>query len=205
MKLFKEIAIYYREGLLLNFIFQKLKQTNIVLFYLVEEGLFDNNVSKIKPRLEPLEVFQLEPSDFTKISAKADRFYSEKRMLELVSTGYVCLGIKHKEEVVSYMWYNLSRFSSKYLNFKLKEYEACLSGAITDRAYKGKALAPYLRQKVYEHLASMGRTKLYSETVYENIASIKFKRKLNAKNSKLFIWISIMGRFRRSILLRKYK
>jgi hypothetical protein len=57
---------------------------------------------------------------------------------------------------------------------------------------------------MYTHLADMGRTRLYSITEFENIASIKFKRKLGARNLKLGMKITLLNKYRRNLILRNY-
>jgi len=205
MSILKETIKHYKSGLFLNSLYQRLKETHATLYYLVEEGLFDKEIPLIEPRLSQFDFFQLDQSDISEIAAKPEKDYSGNDMLKMLSSGCGCFGVRHKGEIAAYMWYNLSQCSYQYLTFKLAEGEAYLYGARTLKSFRGKALAPYLRQKVYEHLASTGRTKLYSITMYENISSIMFKRKLKAKNLKLYLQIRILGRYKRLILLRKYK
>ena len=125
-------------------------------------------------------------------------------MLKMLSKGCVCLGIKYKNEIAACMWYDLAQCTYKYLTFDLAEDEAYLYSARTFKAYRGKALAPYLRQKMYEHLAAKGRTKLYSITLYENTPSIMFKKKLHARNLKLYLRIRLFDKYNWNLLLRRY-
>ena len=205
MSIIKKAIKHHKDGILLNRIFRRLKKTNIYLFYLVEEGLFDKSASILDPGLHPLEIVKLKQSEIKEIAAKSERDYSEEDMLKMLSDGSHCLCAKYKGQIVSYVWYNLTECSEPSLRFKLLDNEAYIYGARTFSAYRGNALAPFLRQKLYEHLNTIGHTRLYSITDYENTSSIMFKRKLKAKNRKLYIKFRILGKFKRNILIRSYK
>ena len=206
MNIVKRIQQKYKDGIILNTIYRRLKQKKLEvhLYYLVQEGFFGEDAPKIEPKLKPIVSEFLKPSDIRIIASKAERDYPEEEMLKMLSEGCKCLGIKHKGEIVAYMWYNLNKCDTRLLSFQLKADEAYLYGARTFTAYRGKAFAPYLRYKLYEHLNQMGRTKLYSITSFSNIPSIMFKRKLDAKPLKLFLHIKIFKKHKWNILLKKY-
>ena len=191
----------------MNTLYQRLnlRKTGLIPYYLVEEGLFGNDAPMIKPKISPLEVVVFGPSDITELARNPERDHSEEEMLKMQTDGCICFGIRYKKDIAACMWYDLRQCSYKYLKFNLDQDEAYLYSARTFKAYRGKALAPYLRLKVYEHLAAMGRTKLYSITLFENTPSIMFKKKLNTKNLKLYLRISKFSKHSSNILLRQYK
>lgn len=203
MNLLDKLIKRYNDGILLNTLYQKMRirKTGLILFYLVQEGFLGKHTTAIKPRLRLLKIAKLEKPDISLLAAKPERDYSEKDMLKMLSKGCVCLGLKHNDDIAACMWYDLAQCTYKNLTFGLAKDEAYLYGARTFNSYRGKSLAPYLRQKMYEHLADMGRTKLYSITLYENTPSIMFKKKLNAKNLKLYLQVRISGKNRWKILL----
>lgn len=197
----------YRDGILLNTFYQRmhLGRTGIIPFYLVEEGLFGKSSMSIEPKINPLDIVELDPSDMAILAAKREmKDHSEGEMLEMSSKGCVCLGLKYQGEIAALMWYDLHQCSYKYLKFDLTENEAYLYSARTFKAYRGKALAPYLRKKIYERLAAMGRTRLYSITLYENTPSLMFKKKLNARNVRLYLRIQLFRKNRFTLLLKRF-
>jgi hypothetical protein len=206
MEMITKAVKRYKDGILLNTLYQRLyvRKTGFILYYLVAEGFFEADVRWVKPRLSPLEIANLGPSDMAGIAAKPERDHTEKEMLKMLEDGCGCLAIRHNSEIAAYMWYDLNRCSYKYLPFELAGNEAYLYGARTYRAYRGLALAPYLRQKTYEHLASKGRTRLYSITLYENTPSIMFKKKLKARNVKLYMRVRMFGGHSGNVLLKTY-
>jgi GNAT superfamily N-acetyltransferase len=207
LKVFNKAHTRYRDGILMNVFYQRmhLNKTGIIPFYLVEEGLFGKPPLSIKPKVDPLEVVELGPSDMAAIAAKRERIdHSEKEMLEMLSKGCICLGLKHQGQIAALMWYDLRQCSYEHLKFDLKADEAYLYSARTFKAYRGKALAPYLRQKMYEHLASRGRTRLYSITLYENTPSLMFKKKLNARNVRLYLRIQLFRKNLFTFLVKKF-
>lgn len=199
----------YRDGLFLNTLYGQFKMDKIEvhLFYLFLKDLLDEADLDIQPQIEPLEVEILKPSDMKNLAAKAERDYSEDTMLQMLAEGCICIGLKYKDEIVSYGWVNLKKCKSKFFSysFDLKENEAYAYGIRTMSAFKGKTLAPYQRYHTYKHLAQMGRTKIYSIGFFSNIPSIKFHRKLNAKPLKLFMNVNFLGKYKRNLLLKRYR
>jgi hypothetical protein len=205
LKALKKAMKRYKDGILLNVIYQKmhLNRMGFIPFYLVEEGFFGKSSMSVEPKINPLEVVELGPADMAVVGAQREKDHTEEEMLEMSSRGCVCLGLKYQGEIAALMWYDLRQCSYKYLKFNLTENEAYLYSARTLKAYRGKALAPYLRQKMYAHLASMGRTRLYSITLYENTPSLMFKKKLNAFNVRLYLRIQLFRKNRFTFLLRR--
>ena len=198
-----------RDGLILNLIYGGLKKKKIEVsfFYLFKEGLFGDVDLDIQPKIEPIDVEHLKPSDMTYLAVKAERDYSEERMLQMLSEGCKCMGIKYKGKYVAWAWYNLRKCDNKVYSFSfdLKEIEAYLFGQRTLSAYRGKSIAPYLKYQIYQHLAAIGRTELYAIVHFSNILSIKFRWKLNAKPIKLFMNVKFLNIYNRNILLKNYR
>ncbi|MGB5356739.1 MAG: hypothetical protein WBN11_08590, partial [Eudoraea sp.] len=74
----------------------------------------------------------------------------------------------------------------------------------TFEEHRGKNLAPFLRYHSYLMLQEMGIESIYSITQYFNTSSIKFKKKLRAKNIALYINIALFGRYHTYKLLKNY-
>ena len=175
------------------------------LFYLVREGLSDEDGLNVKPKIDPCDVGFLKPSEIKDISANPEVPETEETLLKRISEGWLCIGIKHHDEIAAYMWCNLRECRSPYLGFYLREDEACLMDARTFSSYRGKNLAPYLRVKLYKHLRQMGRIKFISITQYFNTSSLRFKKKLNAKPQKLYVCIYLFRKYNWVIPLKSYK
>jgi len=192
--------------LFLNWLYAVWKREKLQwrLFYLVQEGRFGRN-RPVRAKLEPLETRLLEAPDFRYLAARSERDYSEEDMLRMADEGCKCLGIIHHGEIAAYTWYNPMDCKSGFISFPLREDEAYLFGARTFEKYKGKALAPYLRYELYNHLEAGGKTRYYSITVFSNIPSILFKRKLGARNLKLFLQVRLFKKYRNTWVLKKYR
>jgi hypothetical protein len=207
MKSVTEIQQKYKNRIILNTIYRRLKRKKIEihLYYLVQESLNIEEIPKIEPRLKPLVTKFLEPSDIRIIASKAERDHSEEEMLKMLSEGCKCLGIKHNGEIVAYTWYDPLRCNTRLLSFQLEEDEAYLYSARTFSTHKGKSLAPYLRYELYKHLHQAGCKRLYSITSFSNIPAIMFKRKLNAKPLRLYLYIKIFNKYQYNFPIKKYK
>lgn len=176
----------------------------VQLFYIVREGLSEEDGLNVKPKLDPCDVDFLKPSDMKVISASPEVPQTEDVLLNRLSGGCLCIGIKQHDEIAAYMWCNLQECDSKLIRFDLEEDKAYLMDARTFSSYRGKNLAPYLRVELYRHLRQMGRTKFISITSYFNTPALRFKKKLNAKPQKFYASIKIFMKYEWLILLKSY-
>jgi hypothetical protein len=115
-----------------------------------------------------------------------------------------CIGLKYKGEIAAFMIIELKSFNYKRKKINLKENEAYLFHMYTFEEHRGKNLAPYLRYQSYLILHEMGRDKIYSITQYFNKSSKRFKKKLNSKNLKLYLYIILFNKYHFEFLLRTY-
>ena len=197
----------YKQGVLLNHFFNQLTKRRIEItpYYLVKEGIFDSEQEPVTTKLHPCETVLLEPSDFRILAARKERDMSEEEMIQMLNYGNQCMGIKHKGEIVAYGWCELNVSNNQFIRFPLKDNEAYLSGARTLKEYRGNNLAPYLRYQMYLHYKEKGYTTFYSITLYKNIPSLLFKRKLGAYKVKLYLIVNLVSHFNKVFLLRTYR
>jgi hypothetical protein len=181
------------------------KIIEVEFFYIIREGLSGEDGISAKPKIDPCYVGFLKPSDIKVISESPEVPQTEEELLKRLSEGCLCIGIKHHDEIAAYMWCNLRECENILIRFDLKEDEAYLMDARTFSSYRGKNLAPYLRVELYRHLRQMGMAKFISITNYMNIPARRFKKKLNAKPQKFYIWINLFMRYKRAIPLKRYK
>jgi len=116
----------------------------------------------------------------------------------------LCYAIKNRQEIMSYIWCNLTRCDYLKSSTKLNKDEAYLFNAYTYKKYRGANLAPYLRNECYIALGKLGRTRLFSHTDYFNTPAINFKKKVNARNVKLSLYISWLHKFEWHVTLKQY-
>ncbi len=102
------------------------------------------------------------------------------------------------------MLIELNDFNYNREKFQLKSNEAYLFHMYTIEAHRGKNLAPYLRYQSYLMLRDMGRNKIYSITQYFNKSSKRFKKKLNARNLQLFMYIILFKKYHYHFLIKTY-
>jgi len=165
-------------------------------YYLMQEGI--NLVTKIPVIHGRQDEYSLEflgAEDMNIVALNSG--LSEEKPHYFLKTGQKCLGLKHMGEIAAYLWINLNEIDFASLKIPLKNNEAYLLEMCTIDSYKGKNLAPYLRYKSYEILKEMGREVLYSVSVCFNTPTIRCKKKLNAKELKLLLYIELFHKYRR--------
>ncbi len=173
-------------------------------FYWVLESSTECSQPTIKgnPSDYVLEYLDLEE---IKSIGKMKRGLKEEELLRGYQDGQICIGLRHNKEIAAYMFIELNDFSYNRKKFELDDNEAYLLNMYTFESQRGKNLAPYLRYLSYQLLNDMGRVTVYSISAYLNKSTIKFKKKLNAKHLKLFLYIILFKKYHWHFLLRTYK
>ena len=96
---------------------------------------------------------------------------------------------------MAFTWCNLTQCLSEGYSFPLNDEEAYLFDAYTASDLRGQGLAPALRYRLYEELARLGRTKLYSISERFNTPAIRFKLKLGAKLLKSDWYVTLFKKW----------
>ncbi len=100
-----------KENPLLVFIYRRLTSVlEIVPYYLVREYLFEESELNLKPELDGFKVDFLKSLDMKAISESSEVNDSEDILLKRLDNGCICLGIKHKEDIIL----NLVNFLFEY-------------------------------------------------------------------------------------------
>lgn len=192
-----------RQNKLLRFLYEKSTSVlEVVPFYIFEEHFQEDLVVKVD--LEAMEICFLGPDDIRALAQVSEVPDEESALQRRLARGCLCLAVKSKGNVCAYSWCNLQNVGFRNIIIPLKENEAYLWDARTLRAYRGKNLAPYVRQQLYSHLKGMGRTRFYSVSLYLNTSAVKFKRKLGAKPVRFYLGLSLLNKYHWNILLKSY-
>ena len=199
-----------RYGMVIFYLLDRLKPIGLTVkpYFLEREFCIPTSdlQMNITPRINSLSTDFLETREIESIIEHPERntFMESYNMLDRISDGCLCFGVKHEREIIAYTWCDLKRCNHKPLQFDLKKTEAYLFDMYTFKAYRGKNIAPYMRHQLYSHLKEMGRTDFFSISEAFNNASIRFKRKLGARPIKLYLYLKAGKFFERNILLRRY-
>ena len=152
----------------------------IHLIYLIREGITGGVALQQQDGLEGYEVGFLGAEDMTEMAQIPYRPVRYEELQSRLKDGNLCLGANRDGHLVAFTWCNLIRCQSEGYSFPLNDDEAYLFDAYTAADLRGQGLAPALRYRLYEELARMSRTKLYSITERFNAPALRFKLKLGA-------------------------
>jgi ribosomal protein S18 acetylase RimI-like enzyme len=177
----------------------------ITPYFLTLELDTENNNIKLPSKLENVVCSFITPSEIEKIYN-----HTETKGYSLTEKSFpddkiLCFALTHEQEIMSFIWCDLTRCRWPISPFPLKQDEAYLFSAYTYKKYRGMNLAPYLRKQLYTALCGTGRTRIYSHTEYFNTPAIHFKKKLNVKNIKLSLYIKLFSKYKWTITLKKYQ
>jgi hypothetical protein len=209
MKYVKLSIQRYQEGLLLNTAYDAIKKEkiNIRFFYMFHGNLSESITKEIKPKIDLFEIVHLTPKDMRDIAAGAERDYSEETMLQMLSDGCICMGVKCDGKIAAYCWNNLKNCKQNPfgLNFNFPENKVYNFGMRTLKRYKGNGLAPCLKYHNYKYLLQKGKEKYFGFIMYSNVQSIKFHRKLHAKKSGIYLNIRLFGKYNQNFKIKHFK
>jgi len=166
----------------------------IRLIYIIREGLRDG-FSADQDGLKGYEIGFVKAEDLAEMAHAPYRSVRQEELQGRLNDGNLCLGAKGQGRLVAFTWCNLTRCLSEGYSFPLNDDEAYLFDAYTASDLRGKGLAPALRYRLYEELARLGRTKLYSISERFNAPALRFKLKLGAKIVKSDWYVTLFTKW----------
>lgn len=194
-----------RHGLFLYGVTNRLEHIgiNIYPYYWVQEGISGYDPPEIKGNKSEYSIKYLNLEEVTQIIGSVPGF-NKQEILDDFNKGQLCVGLMHLKECAAFMFIELNDFIIKKRTFKLADNEAYLLNMWTFDAYRGMNLAPYLRYQCYLLLNDIGRDTTFSNSAYFNKSSIKFKKKLDAKHLKLYMYLGLFKKYHWNFLLKEY-
>ncbi|MGE0826707.1 MAG: hypothetical protein AB7G75_25885 [Candidatus Binatia bacterium] len=195
---------YYRRGLspfefALRLLIDSIAKlgVRIELFHLVREGLAVAPALPERFFADKYEVAFLQPQDMSALAGIPGRRPTTEDLRQRLQDGKHCLAITRRGEIHAFTWCDLStcRFEDFPL-FSLQANEAYIFDAYTVETTRGQGLAPFMRYRLYEELAKLGRDRCYSITVLFNTPAARFKAKLGAQIVALHVFIELFTRWR---------
>lgn len=173
-------------------------------YVLVQEG----EVSVTLPDLpEPLHADWATEADVDALDALWAGYDGVTRamLLERFREGKRCLAVWDGNAVIAATWCDLQTISHRPERRALADHEVYLFSAYVTPAARGRNLAPLMRSLCYEACRAMGRTTMLSTTEYFNDSSHRFKAKLGARWLHVAVEMTLLGRWSRSFLVRRYE
>lgn len=202
----KRFPQYIGNGLLTQKTIQFLEYIGLVIkpYYLVQEGLTNNEELNSNKDFKDLEFVELKYEDMKKLDRYDGRSITESDLQKRIEHGHLCFALKSENTIAAFSWCNQKNIHHyKAFSRPLNDREAYLYDAQTLYSFRGHNLAPYLRYNCYKALKSMGQDVLFSISDYFNRPAIRFKQKLNARFLAIGIDIEIAGLFKKSWVIKQ--
>lgn len=198
------VGTSFRYGLLTQRLVTRLARRGLVInpYY-----LFREDVPRVAPP-HPGESFTsevLRPEDLREAAACAPYPRNAERFHDRLSRGHVCILVRDGDTVAGYTWADLEEINDSACDFTLQPGDAYLYDAYIAPEYRGRALAPFMRMRCYELLRDRGVRRFFSISDYFNTPAIRFKEKLDARRTRLYLQIQVAGRELGRWLLREYE
>lgn len=188
-----------------------LRRLEKVGFAITPYYLFEEEVAG-KARLEQDENLSYEIIDPSMVEPIAAEFPDEKRVWietwnRRLSEGELGLLARYDGEIAGFCWANMeacTRPSGKFL-LTTEEDQCWLHDMVVATRFRGKKLAPMIREAQFKLLVERGIARGVSASMYFNKPAIRFKQKLNARILELRCEVILFRRFDFDFGLRKYK
>lgn len=112
---------------------------------------------------------------------------ADKDLLDYFKNGETCIGLKHQDEIVAFLFIRKHSFYFRKRYFSLGENDSYLHSMYVFEKYRGKNIASYLRYQGFNLLAKENISTSYSISEYFNKSAIKYQRKSNSQPIKLYL------------------
>jgi RimJ/RimL family protein N-acetyltransferase len=162
----------------------------VIPYYIMEEFYIDQKID-IPFEKEDSEIAILGPCDMDFLGNHEESSETKEELKRYLDNGCICFAFRYKGEIVAYSWCSLNALYYKGRTVSLKQNEAYFFNARTYKAFRGKNLAPYVRNELCKWLKQRGVDRFLSVTLWSNTASMKFKQKLGARPIQLFLYIGL--------------
>ena len=175
---------------------------NIYPYYWDKEEFIHVTEPKIKDNPAPYRVVQLTIGEIGIMNKVLG--IAPGKLENDIQEGHLCLGLKHKNKIVSMVFAKTQNFIYKERNIKLNNDQAYIYNLYTLEEHRGKNLAPYLRYQLYKTLEKMGVKEIYCITGYLNKPSLKSNRKLSIWHKQLFLYVGLFKKYHWHFKLKDY-
>ncbi|MBW1817992.1 MAG: hypothetical protein JRF65_11155 [Deltaproteobacteria bacterium] len=202
----KNLWIKFRYSNRLRLLFDALARFGILVqpYYIIQEGLFGNRERRFPKGMDAYETGYLAPEDMETVAAIPGRKETVEDLRRRLEKGNLCFGAKRHGELAAFTWFGLDVLDAGRHRRPLEKDEAYLFDAYTLIPYRGKGIAPYIRYLGYEELEKLGRTRLYSISLYFNTPAVNFKKKLGAEFLELRLEVRLFRKWNRDVRVKRY-
>lgn len=201
----KKIINRLKYGLLLQVIRNKLALIGIEirLFYFTLTESNDIDIPEIKGMISEYTVEFLKEGEMMLMISNT-RGHLINEFLSRLKEGKKCIGLKHSDNIVAFLWICLDKIDFEPINLPLKSNEAYFKEIHTFEPYRGNNYAAYLRYRSIEIMQKIGQSRFYSVVEYFNTSAKKYIRKTNARFLKLKLFIKLFNKYKWCFLIRSY-
>ena len=129
----------------------------------------------------------------------------DKDLLEYLKNGETCIGLKHEEEIVAFLFIRKQSFQFRERHFNLGETDSYFHSMYVFEKYRGKNIASYLRYQGFKLLEKENITNFYSISEYFNKSAIKYQKKLNSQPEKLYLSLILFNQKNMNFTLKSFQ
>jgi len=204
-RLIAKVRARFRNGLVLQYFQQLLGRAGIVVipYYWIREHA--DRAAVAPPNAADCVLGFFGPDDMPAVARCWENGPTEARLLARLREGQRCFGARHQGAIACFTWANLAHGDRRIHCIRLREDEAYLHDMYTVAPFRGRGLAPYVRQRFCQALRDAGRERLYSYSSCLNTPAVAFKRKLNAEFLELGLYFEPFGKLHWDRVLWRYR
>ena len=196
-----------KHGLVTQRVLDQLRRLGIGLdpYFLFREGARPRQTDWPELAREfPSSVLGADNSEEVAAIGAFDSWRTVERVRARLEKGDLCVVLKDRERVAGFTWADFDEVNDPACDYELGPDEAYLYDAFIAPEYRGRSLAAYMRVESYKHLRAKGRHTFYSLSDCFNTPAIKFKQKLDAEITRVYLQIKLGQRVLGQWQLRDY-
>lgn len=160
----------------------------------------------ISKKTSSYEVRPLGVEDAALMAAFPERKGFDERLLKgRFERGETSMGLFDQGRLICFQWANWSECTFRPLRYSLNEDEVYTFDIFTHPEYRGRGVAIYLLNKIYEDFIAHNKKWIVSAIETINKPSIALKHKMGGKKEALYLYITLFQRWHWKCLLKQYE
>lgn len=200
----KNIQRAFRHGLVWMQLLQRLKKLGLGLepYYVTQIGDFNQAEPQWGLRFSEYEVGFAGPQDMKEVAGCGEQL-SEALLLDRLERGLTCFAIKHRNQIVAYIWCAFDIIDDPVYQTTLNEKEVHLYDLWTRPEFRGNEVAYFMTYQCIMALENEGIETFYTVVDCCNTPSLRFHKKLNMRIVRLGLHVSLANRYSWNYTLRE--
>lgn len=195
----------FRHSLVRMQFLRRLKKLGFGLepYYVTKVGNFNQAEPQWGDRFSENEIGFAGTQDMKEVAGFGEQL-SEVLLLDRLQRGLTCFVMKHRNQIVAYMWCAFEKIDNPVYQSILNDKEVHLCNVWTRPEYRGNEMAYIMGYKCIMELENEGIESFYTVVNCFNTPSLQLHKKLNMRIARVGLHVSLANRYSWNYTLREF-